>query len=400
MKILKMEESVKSFVHASDTELQIRELARTFAHKQILPHVAADEAQERFRPEWIEAMGALGLTGVSIPEVYGGAGLGTLETTAVIEELAAVSSSYAISVAVTGLPSRIILEFGSEAQKQRWVPRLAQGKAIGSFSLSEPGSGSDAASLRTTAKRVGDHYVLNGTKLWVTQADVADVILVFARTADAATHGAKGISAFLVPRDTPGLGMGKREHKIALHASHTMEIHFQNAKIPMDARVGDEGQGFAIAMAALDAGRISIAANALGVARAALRVAHQHASLREQFGKPVLEFQGVSFLLADGRTQWEAARLLTRQAAWLKDHHLPYSTEAAMAKLFATDMAMRVTTDCVQVLGGSGLTQEFPVERYMREAKVLQIVEGTNQVQRVVIAKKGDFGFELGQSSH
>ena len=386
MKKDKMEETG----HENPLAAQIRSLTRTFAEKTIRPHVLQDDREERFRPEWIAELGALGLTGVSIPEVYGGAGLGAVETAAVIEELAAVSSSYAISVAVSGLPQGILNEFGTEAQKRRWIPRLASGKAIGSFSLSEPGSGSDAAALRTTAKKDGDHYVLQGTKLWVTQADSAEIVLVMARTGG---PGPKGISAFVVPTQTPGFGLGKREHKIAMGASHTMEIHFQNARIPKDHLIGQEGDGFKVAMAALDAGRINIAANALGVARSAMQVAHAHATQREQFGQPILDFQGVSFMLADARTQWEAARLLVFQAAKLKDAGRPFGVEAAMAKLFATDMAMRVTTDCVQVLGGSGLTQEFPVERNMREAKILQIVEGTNQIQRLVIAKKGDFAF-------
>lgn len=363
---------------------EIRALARKFAQEVIAPKIQEDEEQERFRPEWIAELGELGLTGVPVAEVWGGAGLGYSEYILVIEELARVSSGYAISVAVTGLPQVILSAFGNEAQKKKFIPPLAQGKAIGAFSLSESFSGSDAASLKTTARKEGDHYILNGTKLWCTQGDSAQTLMVMARTGG---EGPKGISTFILEKGMPGFTLGKREKKMGCHVSHTMELVLDQVRVPAQNLVGNEGDGFKVAMSALDSGRITIAACAVGVAQSALEVAVNYAKEREQFGKPIFQFQGVAFMLADMATQIEASRLLVKQAAALKDAGEPYSQQAAMAKLFATDTAMKVTTDAVQVLGGAGYTSEFAVERYMREAKVLQIVEGTNQVQRVVISR-------------
>ncbi|MGZ3698138.1 MAG: acyl-CoA dehydrogenase family protein [Bdellovibrionota bacterium] len=363
---------------------ELRELTRRFAQKELTPLVEQDEQDERFRPELIGKLGELGLTGIPVPEAYGGAGMGYQEYAVAIEELGAANMGYGISVAVTGLPQVILNLFGTEDQKKKYIPALATGLAIGGFALSESGSGSDAGALRTTAKREGDHYVVNGTKNWITQGDYASTIILLARTGG---PGAKGVSAFILEKGMPGFTTGKREKKMGCHTSHTMELLLNNVKIPARNLVGQEGDGFKIAMSALDSGRITIGAGAVGIARAALEVAKNHAREREQFGKPIGEFQGVSFMLADMATQLDAARLLVQRAAWLKDQGKPFSTEAAMAKLFATDMAMRVTTDAVQILGGSGYTQDFPVERYMREAKVLQIVEGTNQIQRMIIGR-------------
>ena len=371
---------------SSDIQNELRDLTRKFATKTIAPHLEKDEHEERFRPEWIAQLGELGLTGIPTPETYGGAGLGYSDYITVIEELAAVSAAYAISVSVTGLPQVILNACGTEEQKKKYIPPLASGKAIGAFGLTEASSGSDAGSLRTTARREGDHYVLNGTKLYITQGDSAQTLIVMARTGRA-EDGPKGISAFIIEKGMPGFGYGKREKKMGCHSSHTMELVFNDVKVPVGNLVGGDEGGFRVAMAALDSGRITIAATAIGVARSALDVAIAHSRVREQFGKPLAEFQGVSFMLADMATELEAARLLTQKAAWLKDSGQPYSQAAAMAKLFATDMAMKVTTDAVQVLGGAGYTQEFPVERKMREAKVLQIVEGTNQIQRLVIGR-------------
>ena len=369
---------------ATPMQQELRELTRKFARKTIAATVEQDEHEGRFRPEYIRELGALGLAGIPVPEAWGGAGLGYQDYIVTVEELARVSAAYAISVAVTGLPQVILSQFGTEAQKQNYIPRLASGEAIGAFSLSEASSGSDAASLRTTARRDGNHYVLNGTKLWTTQADSADVILLMARTGGA---GPKGISTFIIEKGTPGLSMGKRERKMGLHISHTMELVLHDVRVPAENRVGAEGDGFKIALTALDSGRITIAAVGVGVAAAALEVAASHSRERQQFGQPIGEQQGIQFLLADMAVQLDAARLLVQRAAWLKDAGKPFSTAAAKAKLFATDMAMSVTTDAVQLLGGSGYTQDFPVERYMREAKVLQIVEGTNQIQRMVIGR-------------
>lgn len=364
---------------------ELRELTRKFARKTIASTVEQDEQQGIFRPEYIQELGSLGLTGIPIAESFGGAGLGYQDYIVAIEELARVSAAYGISVAVTGLSQVILAKYGSEDQKNKYIPKLARGSAIGAFSLSEPSSGSDAAALRTTARKEGDDYIINGTKLWTTQADNADVIMLMARTGE---PGPKGISTFLIEKGTLGLNMGKREKKMGLHISHTMELVLQNVRVPKSHRIGQEGDGFKIALTALDSGRITIGAVALGVAASALGVAVRHSRDREQFGKPIGEQQGIQFLLADMATQLDAARLLVQRAAWLQDQGRPISQAAAMAKLYATDMAMFVTTNAVQILGGSGYTQDFPVERYMREAKVLQIVEGTNQIQRIVIGKK------------
>ena len=379
-------QTTPSFTSFEDSEIQaeLRSLTRRFAQKELWPIIEKDEEEERFRPELVARLGELGLTGIPLPEQYGGAGLGYSEYIAVIEELAACNAGYAISVAVTGLPQVILNLFGTEEQKKRFIPPLASGRAIGAFGLSEAGAGSDAGSLRTTARREGDFYVVNGTKQWITQGDIADTMILMARTGG---PGPKGVSAFIVEKGTPGFTLGKREKKMGWSTSHTMELAFHDMRIPAANRIGEEGEGFKVAMTALDSGRITIGAAACGIAGAALDEAIRHAKIREQFGKPIAEFQGVSFLLADMATQLDAARLLVRRAAALKDQGKPFSTEAAMAKLYATDMAMKVTTDAVQVLGGSGYTREFPVERYMREAKVMQIVEGTNQIQRLVIGR-------------
>ena len=365
---------------------ELRDLTKRFVQKELSPLIEAeeDERNERFRPEMIQKLGELGLTGVPVPEVYGGAGLGYQEYATVIEEIAAGNMGYAISVAVTGLTQVILNLFGTENQKLKYIPPLAKGQAIGAFSLSEAGSGSDAGALRTTAKRSGKEYILEGTKLWTTQGDSASTLIVMARTG---SPGPKGISAFIVEKGMRGFSYGKRERKMGCHTSHTMELLFDSVKIPEENRVGQEGDGFKIAMTALDSGRITIGAGALGIARSALEIAIQHSKQREQFSKPIAEFQGISFLIADMAVQLDAAALLVGRAAWLKDQNQSFSQEAAMAKLFATDMAMKVTTDAVQILGGAGYTQDFPVERYMREAKVLQIVEGTNQIQRMIIGR-------------
>ena len=363
---------------------ELRELTRRFAEKELAPLVEADEKAETFRSEIIRKLGQLGLTGIPVPEAYGGAGLGYQEYTVMIEELASISTAYAISVSVTGLPQIILNQFGNEAQKKKYIPPLARGEAIGAFSLTEASSGSDAASLRTTANHQGDHYLINGTKLYTTQGDSAETIILMARTGG---PGGAGVSAFIVEKGMPGLHYGKREKKMGCHASHTMELVLENLKVPAENLIGNEGDGFKVAMTALDSGRITIGAGALGISKAALAVAINHSREREQFGQPIGDFQGVSFMLADMAVSLDAAQLMVQRAAWLKDQGLPHSTEAAMAKLLATDTAMKITTDAVQVLGGAGYTQDFPLERFMREAKVLQIVEGTNQIQRKIIGR-------------
>lgn len=368
----------------TEAQVEIRNLARKFSRDRIAPLVEHDEETETFRREIIRGLGELGLTGIPTSEHCGGAGLGYQEYIAAIEEIAASSGAYAVSVAVSGLPQVILDTFGTAVQKEKYIPKLASGEWIGSFVLSEAGSGSDAASLRTSAELKGDHYLLNGTKLWITQADEADVFIAMARTGG---PGAKGVSSFILDRSMSGIRMGKREKKMGMCISHTMEIILENVKVPVANRVANEGDGMKIAFTALDSGRITIAATALGIARAAIEAAIHHANIREQFGKPILDFQGVGFMLADMLNEYQSAKLMTQRAAMLKDSGKPFSIAAAQAKVIATDMAMKVTTDAVQVLGGSGYTREFPVERHMREAKMLQIVEGTNQIQRLVISR-------------
>ncbi len=371
-------------VGRTETEIELAEAAAAFCAEVIAPTVEQDDEAETFRRPLLTALGEAGLCGIATPEAYGGLGLGYRAYTAVLEEVAAVSASWAVSIAVTGLPQVILTAMGTEAQQAQWLPGLAAGELLGAFALSEPGSGSDAASLTTRAERDGDDYVLTGTKYWITHGGVADLYVVMARTGG---PGPRGISAFLVPGDAPGLSFGRKERKMGLRSSPTVEVMLDGVRVPASARIGEEGDGFSVAMRALDSGRITIASTAVGVARAALEYAADYACERRQFGKPIIDFQGVGFLLADMACQVEASRLLVGQAAQLKDEGVAYSDKAAMAKVVSTDAAMAVTTDAVQVLGGYGYCKDHPVERWMRDAKVLQIVEGTNQVQRLVISR-------------
>jgi len=368
----------------TDEQRALQDAAREAANALLSPTLREDDEAERFRPELMRALGEQGLCGLATPERWGGLGVGYLEYAMVLEEIARVSPSYAVGVAVTGLPQLILNTYGSEAQRAEWLPGLASGQLLGAFALSEPDSGSDAASLRTRAVREGDHYVLNGTKFWITHGSYADVYVVMARTG---ASGARGISAFLVPKDTPGLSYGKKEEKMGLRASATVEVVLDNARIPASSRIGAEGIGFKVAMSALDSGRITIGAISIGLAQGAMDVAAAYACQRRQFGTAIIDFQGVGFMLADMAMRIEAARLVVREAAWLRDMDQPYSHVAAMAKCLASDAAVAVSTDAVQVLGGYGYTREYPVERFMRDAKVMQIVEGTNQVQRLVLAR-------------
>jgi alkylation response protein AidB-like acyl-CoA dehydrogenase len=368
----------------TEEQAELAAAAREFCLGTLGPTAREDDEAERFRPEYIRAMGEMGLCGIPTPEEYGGLGLGYYEYCLVLEEIARVSSSYAVSIAVTGLPQVILTQFGTDAQREAWLPGLASGEMLGGFALSEPESGSDAGSLKTTAVRDGDHYVLNGTKFWITHGGYADVYVVMARTGG---PGPKGVSAFLLPGDTPGLSFGKKEEKMGMRASPTVELILEDVRIPASNRIGDEGFGFSVAMTALDSGRITIGASAVGLCQASLDAAVGYAMERKQFGKAIIDFQGVGFMLADMACKTETARLLVHKAAALKDAGRPFSSVAAMAKVTATDAAMAVTTDGVQVFGGYGYTREYPVERYMRDAKVMQIVEGTNQIQRLVIAR-------------
>jgi alkylation response protein AidB-like acyl-CoA dehydrogenase len=368
----------------TEEQLALKEAAFAASRAILAATVEEDDEAEVFRRELFQQLGEAGLCGIPTAEDRGGLGLGYTEYAIVLEEIARISSSYAVTVAVNGLPQVILAEFGTDEQQERWMPGLAAGELLGAFALSEPGSGSDAASLKTTAVLDGDDYVLNGTKFWITHGGYADIYVIMARTGG---PGARGVSAFLLPGDSPGLSFGKKERKMGMRASPTVELILEDVRIPRANLLRAEGQGFHVAMSALDSGRITIAASAVGLAQAALDVAGRYATQREQFGTPIINFQGVGFMLADMAMDIEAARLLVHKAAALRDAGRPYSDIAAMAKCRATDAAMRVTTDAVQVLGGYGYTREYPVERYMRDAKVMQIVEGTNQIQRLVISR-------------
>ncbi|MBK9365967.1 MAG: acyl-CoA dehydrogenase family protein [Deltaproteobacteria bacterium] len=368
----------------SDDQRALQEAARAAAQSILAGTLKEDDEAERFRKDQFEALGDAGLCGIPTAERFGGLGLGYLEYALVLEEIARVSASYAVTVAVNGLPQIILAQYGDDAQRERWMPGLASGKLLGAFALSEPGSGSDAASLTTTAKREGDEWVLNGTKFWITHGGYADVYVVMARSGG---PGPRGISAFLVPAGTPGLSYGKKEEKMGLRASPTAEIILENARIPAANLIGQEGEGFRVALSALDSGRITIGAIAVGICQASLDVAAAYACQRQQFKQPIIDFQAVGFMLADMACKTETARLLVHKAACLRDRGEVYTHVAAMAKCVATDAGLAVSQDAVQVLGGYGYTREYPVERYMRDSKVMQIVEGTNQVQRLVIAR-------------
>jgi len=363
----------------------LRKLVHEFAEKEIAPQVPRMEAEDAFPDAILKKMGELGLMGIPIPEAWGGAGMDFTSYILAIEEISKVSPAVGVILSVhTSVATYPILTFGTEEQKKRYVPKLASGEWLGAFALTEPHAGSDAASIRTTAVKKGDRYILNGTKVFITSGGHADVYITFAVTDP--SKGAKGITAFIVEKDTPGFVVGKKEKKMGLHGSSTTALIFEDAEVPAENRLGEEGEGFTVAMANLDGGRIGIAAQALGIAEGAFAHALAYAKERRQFGKPIAAQQAIQFKLADMATKIEAARLLTYQAAWLEDNGLPYGKASAMAKLFAGDVAMEVTIDAVQIFGGYGYTKEYPVERFMRDAKITQIYEGTNEIQRLVIA--------------
>ncbi|MZP29683.1 acyl-CoA dehydrogenase [Heliobacterium undosum] len=363
------------------------EMVRKFARHEVAAVAEQVDREHRFPQETIAKMGELGLLGLSIPEEYGGSGGDYLSYVLMIEELAKVCASTAVIVAVhTGLACTSIARFGAEAQREKFLGPLAAGEIIGAYALTEPNAGSDAASLTLTASDAGEHWRLNGSKVFITNASEAGIFVTFART-DPASRGAEGITCLIVERDTPGLTISKPVEKMGLHGSVTCELHFDNALVPKENVLGEIGHGFKVAMQMLDGGRIAIAAQGLGIAEGALDYAIRYIRQREQFGRPIAANQGIQWLVADLATEIDAARLLVYRAAWLKTAGRPHGKEAAMAKKFATDTAMQVTSDCVQLLGGYGYTREYPVERHMRDAKVTQIYEGTNQIQQMVIAR-------------
>jgi alkylation response protein AidB-like acyl-CoA dehydrogenase len=364
-------------------------LTRELADEVLRPKVDAAERDELFPRDAFRVLGRAGLLALPYPERFGGGGQPYQTYLQVVEELARAWLAVGLGVSVHTLACFPLATAGTPEQQQRWLPEMLGGEQLGAYCLSEPASGSDAAALRTTAQADGPDYIVNGVKAWISHAGQADFYTVFARTSGdhEGPDRAHGISCLHVPAQTPGVSAAPAEHKMGLRASVTAQMIFEGARVPASQLVGEEGNGFAIALAALDAGRLGIAACATGVAQAALDSATAWARERHQFGRPIADFQGMSFLLADMATAVEAARALYLAAARRKDRGLPYGPQAAMAKLFASDAAMRVTTDAVQVLGGYGYVEDFPVARLMREAKVLQIVEGTNQIQRMVIGR-------------
>lgn len=369
----------------TEEQQMMRQMVRDFAKNEIEPWIPRMEDGE-FPRELLEKMGELGLMGITAPEQYGGSEMDFLSYIIAIHELSKVSAVMGVVLSVhTSVGMNPILYFGTDEQKNRYLPKMASGEYFGAFCLTEASSGSDAGSLKTKAKRVDDHYVINGSKMFITNGGEADVYIVFANTAP--EKGTYGITAFIVDRDTPGLSIGKDEKKMGLHGSRTVALSFDNMKVPVENRLGEEEGGFKIAMANLDVGRIGIAAQALGIAEASLEASVAYAKEREQFGKPIAANQGIGFKLADMATATEAARLLVYRAAWLRSEGKPCGKEASMAKLFASQAAVDNSIEAVQVFGGYGYTKDYPVERYFRDAKVCQIYEGTSEIQKVVIAK-------------
>ncbi|PGM98506.1 acyl-CoA dehydrogenase AcdA [Bacillus cereus] len=370
----------------SEEHEMIRKMVRDFARNEVAPTAAERDEEERFDRALFDQMAELGLTGIPWPEEYGGIGSDYLAYVIAIEELSRVCASTGVTLSAhTSLAGWPIFKFGTEEQKQKFLRPMAEGKKIGAYGLTEPSSGSDAGGMRTTAKRDGDHYILNGSKIFITNGGIADIYVVFALTDPDSKQ--RGTSAFIVESDTLGFSVGKKESKLGIRSSPTTEIMFEDCRIPARNLLGEEGQGFKVAMQTLDGGRNGIAAQAVGIAQSALDASVEYARERHQFGKPIAAQQGIGFKLADMATDVEAARLLTYQAAWLESEGLPYGKESAMSKVFAGDTAMKVTTEAVQVFGGYGYTKDYPVERYMRDAKITQIYEGTQEIQRLVISR-------------
>lgn len=369
----------------SDEHEMLRKMVRDFAVNEVAPTAAERDEEARFDREIFDKMAELGLTGIPWPEKYGGAGMDFLAYCIAVEELARVCGSTAVTLSAhTSLAGWPVFKFGTEEQKQKYLRPMAEGAKIGAYCLTESGSGSDAGGMKTIATKDGDNYILNGSKIFITNGGVADIYIVIALLDP---KDRRSTTAFIVESDFEGFKVGKEEHKMGIRASATTEIIFENCRVPKENILGAEGEGFKVAMKTLDGGRNGIAAQAVGIAQGALDAAVEYAGQRVQFGKPISANQGISFKLADMATAIEASRLLTYQAAWLETEGLPYGQASAMAKLMAGDTAMNVTTEAVQVFGGYGYTKEYPVERFMRDAKITQIYEGTQEIQRMVIAR-------------
>jgi acyl-CoA dehydrogenase len=369
----------------TEEQNMMRRMVRDFSKNEVEPFIPRMEAGE-FPRSLLEKMGGLGLMGITVPEEYGGSGMDYTSYIIAIQELSKVSAVMGVILSVhTSVGINPILKFGTEEQKQKYIPKMASGEYLGAFCLTEPSSGSDAGAMKTRAVKKDGHYVLNGSKVFITNGGEADVYIVFANTNPEA--GSRGVTAFIVEKGTPGLVIGKDEEKMGLHGSRTVQLTFEDMIVPEENVLGQDGEGFKIALANLDAGRIGIAAQSLGIAEAATEAAVAYAKERVQFGKPIAANQGIGFKLADMATSVEAARLLVYQAADLYGQGLPAGKEASMAKLFASQAAMDCAIEAVQVFGGYGYTEDYPVERYFRDAKVTQIYEGTSEIQRIVISK-------------
>ena len=370
-------------------QAEIQRTARAFARAELAPKAAELDRESRFDPALIGQLGELGFLGMLLPEEYDGLGMDSLTYLLALEEIAAADASAAVLMSVhNSLPTQMLLRYGSEEQRKRWLPPMARGEVLGAFALSEPDAGSDAAALRTQAVRDGDHWVLNGTKAWVTNGNCAGVILAMARTdTSESRRGGRGISAFIITPDLPGFHVSKKENKLGLRSSPTVQLTFDDLRVPADRLLGDEGMGFVYALQSLEHGRMGIAAQAVGIAQRALDLAIQYASERKQFGAPIHDFQGIQFKLADMACRVTAARALLHAAAMMKDRGESPGAYTSMAKLMASEAAMWVTTQAIQVFGGYGYTKDYDVERLFRDAKVTEIYEGTSEIQRIVIAR-------------
>jgi alkylation response protein AidB-like acyl-CoA dehydrogenase len=369
----------------NETQKLVQSAARSFAAERIAPRAAQIDKDEKIPADVIDGLAELGLLGVNVPEKLGGAEAGVVAYSLAMQEIARACASTAVTMAVTNMVGEVIARFGTDAQRERCNPRLCDARfRAGSFALSEPEAGSDPGAMTTTARQDGDTWVIDGSKQWITSGDFAGVFVVWARTDG---PGTKGISCFLVESDTPGLTVGRHEDKMGLRGSSTTGLHFEGCRVSSDALLGERGGGFKIAMMALDGGRIGIASQALGIGSAALDASIAYAKERRTFGSPISDYQAIQWMIADGRTELEAARLLTLRAAWLKERGERFSREAAMAKLYASEAAWRACDRAVQIHGGYGYTKDFAVERHLRDVRVTRIYEGTSEIQRIVISR-------------
>jgi len=370
----------------TEEQKMLQQMARDFAQNELAPHAAEWDKKAEFPAEAIKKMAELGLMGIAAPVELGGAGMDNVSYVLALEEISAACASTGVTMSVNNsLYIDCIVRVANDEQKQKYIPDYAQGKKLGAYALTEPNAGSDAGAVRTTAVKKGDKYILNGTKSFITNAPNADACVIYATLDREKKH--KGMVAFIVERDFPGYKIGTKEDKLGIRASSTSEIVLEDCEVPAANLLGEEGKGFYIAMGGLDGGRIGIATQAVGIARAAFEAAAKYSTERESFGKPISEFQGIQWKIADMAMKIDASRLLVHRAAWLKDQKMPHTKEAAMAKLFASEAANWVAKEAVQVFGGYGYSKEYPVERYFRDAKITEIYEGTSEIQRIVIAK-------------